>query len=126
MCQNNWIQRRALRSGDYAMTDKHTPTPWKTHRSNATAICSVKSDRDGDDIVIGFLNTKGRVNFPSTYSFPKHSVQEANAKRIVKCVNMHDELVRLLTESVEWVDYDPNGKFGNDVQKALAKARGES
>lgn len=53
---------------------KHTPTPW---------------DRMGDLII--------RVEGPASFDVAKVD-SEANAAHIVKCVNLHDELVEALSE----------------------------
>ena len=129
--ENEYIQMtgRAKR-----MTYKHTPTPWEVHRNNSVAICSVKKDYDGDDTVIGFLETRGRINFPSIKSSPKFTTQEANAKHIVHCVNLHDELVEALTNCVHHLypllhnveKSDTLDMRIRQAEKALKKAKGES
>lgn len=92
----------------------HTPTPW--------AI-------DGGDIAIG-----GVVCILADYCGPDYAgTQEriANAAHIVRCVNLHDELVAALDGMVRMFDakrkaYDMNlnGMEYADARAALAKAKG--
>ena len=120
--ENEYIQMtgRAKR-----MTYKHTPTPWEVHRNNSVAICSVKKDYDGDDTVIGFLETRGRINFPSIKSSPKFTTQEANAKHIVHCVNLHDELIAMLERYHTTIEHN-NVDLALECSVLLKKAKGES
>ena len=57
----------------------HTPTPWKLGRKSVTLITA----NDGLDII---------ADCQSHGEFPRAQM-EANAAFIVKCVNMHDELL---------------------------------
>lgn len=58
---------------------KHTPTPWKTHSD--TLICTIN----------------GEIAEASVKDFSSEAA-EANAAHIVKCVNLHEELVRELRD----------------------------
>lgn len=67
------------------MNTQHTPTPWK---SDAPYNTSFIFGPDGEPIAQ--LWSKYEENFRN----PKET--EANAQRIVNCVNMHDQLVKKL------------------------------
>jgi len=58
------------------MTSKHTPTPWQDTGTNGDGFQVIK---DAEDCLVAYV-------------FPP----EANAARIVRCVNTHDELVAAL------------------------------
>lgn len=92
---------------------KHTPTPWKV-----------------DDI-----NTKGKTRiaykgFSVAYTDISHRTeqeQEANAAHIVKCVNLHDELVAVV--EFECDRLYQSGLYSPDelarLKDLLRRARGE-
>ena len=92
------------------MNAKHTPTPWKVAdlnawievRSNSTArpICKIwKSDDDGKD---------------------EYQELQANAKHIVHCVNVHDELIGALEQLYPYCEGDTSREI---IEKALFKAK---
>ena len=70
------------------MNAKHTPTPWKV-TINQIENPHIIADKDGQ-----IANT----------SFSAHANKEANAKHIVKCVNMHDELVSTLEQVKSYLE----------------------
>lgn len=72
----------------------HTPAPWNVHPNYSMTICAGE-DSDGDACIISICQSRS-ISTPSVYSYPKYSIQEANAQHIVKCVNMHDELLEAL------------------------------
>jgi hypothetical protein len=88
---------------------EHTPTPWMVE---ATARAFY--------IAAGESELVGSTTIDDT--------GKANAEHIVRCVNLHDELVAALTGILE--SYVPRRDSDDpDVmaaQAALAKARGES
>jgi hypothetical protein len=65
------------------MSKEHTPTPWCTEQNEYSTII-VK-----DGVSIGSM-------FDREVCGNKELPNEANAAHIVKCVNMHDELVEAL------------------------------
>lgn len=90
---------------------KHTPIPWE-----------VATDEDGRVAVIkgcSFLT----YAFPTDLGFETGS-PEANAAHIVKCVNMHDELVEALKEVHDWFmadDAHPGSMIGR-ARETLKKS----
>ena len=64
------------------MTKEHTPTPWKVGAKHTIGFVSVEDDQSCG-MTIPFIDVYG-------------TNPEANAAHIVKCVNMHDELVEAL------------------------------
>lgn len=66
----------------------HTPTPWQ---SRVNAIYRPPENDGGESISIATTSTMGSFNKVSP------AVRAANAAHIVKCVNMHDDLVDVLS-----------------------------
>ena len=98
---------------------KHTPTPWQVNDQR-------KSGWMDNSIYI-----TGNHNLAKLYDDYKQA--EANAAHIVKCVNLHDELVTAL----EKIALDLDGKIQaadiedlsfalNTAKDAIAKARVEA
>jgi len=87
------------------MTKEHTPTPWKVYLYGGVQI----GQEDTGDAVCSMWGDKQEG--------------EANAAHIVKCVNMHDELVEALYNLVKWIE-DEQGSTDrvNDAVKTLEKA----
>jgi len=85
---------------------KHTPTPWQ--RGNNLFPDRIFDLKEREIAYCGGQNTSGT----------------ANAKHIVHCVNMHDELVEALDDMIKYLDN--NGKE-SDVselaRQALSKAK---
>ena len=81
---------------------KHTPTPWILHSNG-------KISRFNEDVMVlratvGLISTCWPIyntdeeGDSDDYSIAKNNAQ-ANAKHIVKCVNMHDEIIENLQEA---------------------------
>lgn len=83
---------------------KHTPTPW-VHK-------------DGEVYEENDFKIFDAYNSDFLYEEDK-----ANAAHIVKCVNMHDELVEVLSKFMDFKDSDyvPNNMFKR-AEEALKKA----
>jgi hypothetical protein len=94
---------------------EHSPTPWKlsarTHIESADEWCV--TDLHGENLA------------------------PVNAEHIVRCVNVHDDLVDALEENLHWIcmcaksctrggDDDPHCGPQLQARAVLAKARGES
>lgn len=94
------------------MTKKHTPTPWV-----------LDDDGDGDYKII---SEEGRLIAVETSYYPiAPSVEDA--AHIVKCVNMHDELVEALKWAKEQLEVFASETMGEDfnslrINEALKKA----
>jgi hypothetical protein len=98
----------------------HTTTPWK---------CEKYEGDDADDnckyIVMECKQSAIVAEIPVCCGW-----EEANAEHIVKCVNMHDELLELLT-SITYLWNDDNfdrkvfSQIITDADEAIAKAKGE-
>lgn len=95
---------------------KHTPTPWAS-----------------DDYVIYSLNGEHIAHTDNTMRSPDED--DANAAHIVKCVNMHDELVEVLNlacqDLADWIEAtedDDNYQLGDTrmiigrIKETLKKA----
>lgn len=94
------------------MSTKHTPTPWKL-LPNKQYITSESSER-----------TIARTGLDRQQ--PKQrELDSANAAHIVKCVNLHDELITIL-ESISLNGHIKNEHLQNNVEKLLKRAKGGS
>lgn len=80
---------------------KHTPTPWKVGYKNTVGVVSQEDDQSFG-MVIPFIDVYG--DNPS-----------ANADHIVKCVNMHDELVGVLLSALNELEEHEKWSHENDV-----------
>lgn len=70
------------------MTQKHTPTPWTFKQDPKTGDCGITA------VGVGILaETYAEIRRAHEYATGE---SHANAAHIVKCVNMHDELVEAL------------------------------
>ena len=96
---------------------KHTPTPWVvTGKLFDEVIIETTVDMDkqgheyGDKTVIG----------SSEWTY----VKDEDAKHIVKCINMHDELIYALEFIAKSKDCDAHKYFSNSLllQMAIKKA----
>jgi hypothetical protein len=122
-------------------TPKHTTTPWKiTADRNHTGICTNPEDWNNTRIV-SFDNPQDHfVYVEATFKTSGHSVLEltdkgktqleqnrANAAHIVKCVNLHDELVGALEGILEIGKRDmSNPKYDgyfNTAEEILTRAK---
>jgi len=88
------------------MTKEHTPTPWY----NIANDIYHESEYGSDPIA----SVCGECSF---------NQDQANAAHIVKCVNMHDELVEALEDAIQLLQMA--GYSTVEHRAALAKARGE-
>jgi|WetSurMetagenome_2_1015567.scaffolds.fasta_scaffold195424_4 hypothetical protein len=93
------------------MKPQHTPTPWEARESGRI----VAPSKDG--------LTEQTIARVQGYA----SEVEADAAHIVKCVNMHDELVNVLQSAYDRIDGDSYGDsvMRRLIEKTLVKARGE-
>lgn len=102
------------------MENKHTDGTW---------VLNIVKDGGDWDYQIRTEELSGRIGkHIATTNKYLEGKGEANAKHIVKCVNMHDELVRLLRATSEYLDsgdYPENEtqfKLFNDIEQALKSA----
>lgn len=82
------------------MSKEHTPTPWRIE-DNTTLIWGACNPDDLSSYGMGYPVAECRITPISQSSWcnaPYSDEGEANAAHIVKCVNMHDELVEALKE----------------------------
>ena len=78
---------------------KHTQTPWEKCGGATPYYTCIKS---GDEyIVYGMADNQSHKEHGHRIKAPDMWTQQANAAHIVKCVNMHDELVEALKEARE-------------------------
>lgn len=79
------------------MTDtKHTPTPWEKCGGATPYYTCIKS---GDEyIVYGMADNQAHKEHGHRIKAPDMWTQQANAAHVVKCVNMHEELVDALID----------------------------
>lgn len=103
---------------------KHTPTPWNAEHNDHYWTIVPESRSENDPYQIGDVCS----SYPGEMN---QGLQQANARHIVKCVNMHDELVEALKNIIARSHNDPLGTskvldMRKIAEKALAKARGET
>lgn len=82
------------------MNAKHTPTPWTYNGTDSTILT-----RTGEFTLIrtnGIGDTRN------------------NAKHLVKCVNMHDELIGALEQLYPYCEGDTSREI---IEKTLSKAK---
>lgn len=86
---------------------KHTPTPWKME------------DWHGDTQIVG---PQGSLICIDTAYYPIAPSEEDMA-HIVKCVNMHDELVEALLRMKQWCEDEVGAELPcSSIDEALKKA----
>ena len=96
------------------MTTKHTPTPWEI----------TNSGYDGNLIYKIQIGTNSRtVAYAYSTDGRKQDEQVANAVHILKCVNLHDELVAGLMDAHPYIADD---KLRASIGNLITKARGEA
>lgn len=95
----------------------HTPTPW-TVMSGPSPTTETLFWVDGDYETVSVCDLY-HLNRDGTIYSKKNA--EANAARIVHCVNLHDELVEAVEMLLEW----PGGSSEHFARAVLAKARGK-
>lgn len=95
------------------MNAKHTPTPWHVVEIN-----------NGKDIQID--SEKLHICNITRYGMAVGIHEQENAKRIIHCVNMHDELVEALKYVQEMIKNNCFDDIGLEkIEKALSKEKGE-
>jgi len=106
-----------------APTPTHTPTPWKTVRRHPDPDTR-KSFVEIMPEVGGCWGEWSSQEIAALYAADVGSIQDANARRIVHCVNTHDALVAALERLIESADF--LGGFANERDEddeAIALAR---
>lgn len=90
------------------MSDKHTPTPWKhgTKRMDESVVIT----SGGLGLTVAIVH-QGAINNA-----------QANASHIVKCVNMHDELVEAIQELICAGDFRRGCQDLKAARETLKKA----
>lgn len=86
------------------MKKEHTPTPWKVYQYGGVQI----GQEDTGEAVCSMWGDKKEG--------------EANAAHIVKCVNMHDELVAVMSDIH---DFLKRSGYDTTMVKATLKKAGE-
>lgn len=112
----------------------HTPTPWHLNKgSNGfcdtwQVICqsSLRAKTIAD---CGAIENKVFINSTDNYSHTELDLEnKANAAHIVKCVNLHDELVQALgifCDEIRIGRTDINNVFAKKFNDLLNRAKGE-
>jgi hypothetical protein len=90
------------------MSDNVTDGPWKI---DGYSIVASEVPTDGGDII---------ADAPE-YAEDSMKRWEANAYQIVKCVNLHDELVEALRNAVRIIDFEDGTKTINEARDLLVK-----
>lgn len=88
---------------------KHTPTPWKVVKNMSWEDVHGNTPTKDEKNLMGFVGGDGsRICWfgDSSNYYPTEGDEpnEANAAHIVKCVNMHDELVEALKEAGDVIE----------------------
>ena len=104
-------------------TPKFTPGPWKRDYS---AITAVKTDADGDPVVIAVpfgTNKRNNVRGLDVYSVPPQPEADANARLIAAAPDLYAALKSLTDECAASPDGVPQwSKRWDAAYAALAKA----
>ena len=104
------------------MIDKHTPTPWRTEFTERqpffNTIYSV--DDNAPEEIVCFITDS-----------TDHARAQNDSNHIVKCVNMHDELVEALETATDYINSrgvvpHRTKSFSIKFKGLIKKARGES
>lgn len=101
---------------------KHTPTPWRIE-DGTTLIWGDCNPNDNTSSGMGYPITECRVTPVSASSWckaPYNDEGKANAAHIVKCVNLHDELVEVLKDIQDFLKR--SGYDTTMVKETLKKA----
>lgn len=126
------------------MSEKHTPTPWEHCGVNGRGETRILH-REDDPV---FLSERPGPNNPMSTTLVAHVMRDANAARIVTCVNgcegiVNPSAIREVVERAEvicewFADYEADCvKYGDfpegeeigeahDLRSALASLKGES
>jgi hypothetical protein len=100
--------------GDNEMKIQHTPTPWKVYCGDIILSkddCTIAHVRTGGTMAVEDWQTK----------------KQANAAHIVKCVNLHEELVNTLEYTLKFLqknDVQGSESVYSYIQVALDHAKG--
>ena len=100
------------------MTTKHTPAPWSLSKHHSKSNIEGAKSRH-------IASTAGYSDNLSTWHYSGsnyHEENEANAEHILKCVNLHDELVAGLMDAHPYIADD---KLRASIGDLIVKARGE-
>lgn len=89
---------------------KHTPTPWYWGDKSHHGYFNLRSD---SGIVIGA---------EENYTTPYMDISEEDAAHIVKCVNMHDELVGVVRAMANFDGRNNNYHLKQMARETLKKA----
>lgn len=94
---------------------KYTPAPWKVFyaKNNGQLILGV-----GQDTGEGIIASNGSF-------WGDDDEAKANAEHVVKCVNLHDELLEVLEQLYSGFKSRCTEGFQIKIEKAIAKAKGE-
>jgi hypothetical protein len=97
----------------------HTPTPWKILRLSEQAYIESEVQSREQPFIAD-------MQLPECSNNEEYEEALANAEHIVRCVNLHEELIQALTTIVEHrkKDYLDNSIFPYvEAVKVLAKVR---
>ena len=100
------------------MTSKHTPTPWHLPSGWDTvgvALGEIPIFSSDEEVVAKCRAKENRRTLSDNIA--------ANAAHIVKCVNLHDELVAGLMDAYPYIaDDNLRASIGNLIDKARGEA----
>ena len=97
--------------------NKHTPAPWVTTFEEGTPFFHGVYQLDKN----GFEGEAVTYVTDST----NHQRAQANAEHIVKCVNLHDELLEALEHARDCLPANCHPDDLSLITEAIAKARGQ-
>jgi len=97
-----------------------TPTPWTIKNANNQFATEIVSDNEAIAQIYSLLDGKNNEK--------KALVSEANAKRIVHCVNTYDELVEVCEKALKFLTGEEPSPlevegFQIDLEYTLDKAK---
>lgn len=99
---------------------KHTPTPWRVE-ADTTLIWGDCNPDDNSTRGMGYPIAKCNINPSGNWSTGPYADEgAANAAHIVKCVNLHDELVEALKQA--YAVSRAHNYFDIDIEETLKKA----
>lgn len=122
------VSTRLMLTKEHTMTTQHTPTPWRAAinmdgRHQAFSIMADSPAFHKDEwpyqpLIAQTLHGKGCATL---------EVARANAAHIVKCVNLHDELIEALDMIFSTgvaTSINPDGVWATKARAVLAKVKG--
>ncbi len=100
----------------------HTPTPWYNDASSRTikSLANLRKEDGRKDFNICRMGSR-----PDNHPI-SHEEWIENAAFIVKSANCHDELVAIVKELSNHIEYDPDGVIGKRIDAILTKAKATS